>query len=129
MGAEPVALHALVNEIKQVGADIADSDARMKGRVDSVEKSVNELFKRVSRPGQERVFDDGAADAAPETGCRALNERTGGRLSASPLVPLAVGGEACRRKILGHGGPDRGFRCQERTLLHSRATSKLFSFN
>ena len=44
MGAEPVQLHKL--------------DAKTNGRIDQIEKSINELFKKVSRPGFSAERDD-----------------------------------------------------------------------
>ena len=63
MSAEPLELHQLIDEIRQVRAGLDRGDVKTNGRIDQIEKSVNELFKKVSRPGfsAERDDDDLAA--------------------------------------------------------------------
>jgi len=60
MGYEPTELHTLVEEIKRASADIATGDQRTASRFDEVERSVNELFKRIGRPGSVTERDDDA---------------------------------------------------------------------
>jgi hypothetical protein len=48
----------LVEQIRATSRDIAQADTRNSKRLDSIEQSVNELYKRSGRPGAE-ICDDG----------------------------------------------------------------------
>lgn len=58
MSAEPLELHQLIDEIRQARAGLDRGDAKTNGRIDQIEKSVNALFKKVSRPGFSAERDD-----------------------------------------------------------------------
>jgi hypothetical protein len=51
-------LHALVDEIRQTSGAIERGDSAVKKRVDKLEKSINELYLKTSRPGAQFVADD-----------------------------------------------------------------------
>jgi hypothetical protein len=51
MGAESLA--ELVEEVRKAAVSMADGDTKTNQRIDTIEKSVNEIYKRVQRPGPE----------------------------------------------------------------------------
>jgi hypothetical protein len=52
----------LVAEIRDASRNIERADARKDKRLDSIEQSVNELYKRAGRPGAELTASDEAAE-------------------------------------------------------------------
>jgi hypothetical protein len=48
----------LVAEVRKAAADMAAGDDKHSARMDALEKSVNELYKRAQRPGAEYVPDN-----------------------------------------------------------------------
>jgi HK97 family phage major capsid protein len=69
MGYEPTELHTLIEEIKRASASIASGDTKMHERIKEIEASVNDLFKRVSRPGG---FTDDKDEASARKHAREL---------------------------------------------------------
>jgi HK97 family phage major capsid protein len=61
MGSED--LSALVDEIRQASGAFERGDSAVNKRVDKLETSINELFRKTSRPGADWVADDDAAFA------------------------------------------------------------------
>jgi hypothetical protein len=56
MGSED--LSVLVDEIRQASGAIERGDSAVNKRVDKLENSVNELYRKTSRPGVDWVADD-----------------------------------------------------------------------
>lgn len=56
----------LVEQIKEASRNIELSNARKDKRLDSIEASVNELFRKTRRPGGFMVADDDAGVSAQE---------------------------------------------------------------
>jgi hypothetical protein len=55
-------LPGLVSEIREASRNIEVLDSKHKKRLDSIEASVNELYKRTGRPGFMAADDDGVAE-------------------------------------------------------------------
>jgi phosphate uptake regulator len=51
-------LTALVDEIQQASGAFERGDSAVNKRVDKLENSINELYRKTSRPGAEYVDDD-----------------------------------------------------------------------
>src|SRR5262249_41990616 len=56
--AQETSLAALVEEVRKAAASMADGDERLRARVDTIEKSVNEIYRRVQRPGADNSGTD-----------------------------------------------------------------------
>jgi hypothetical protein len=67
---------ALVEEIKQASETIAESDCRMAERLDGIEKSVNELYRKTARPGWGGGHDDDADERRTQRSFQPASLRT-----------------------------------------------------
>jgi HK97 family phage major capsid protein len=80
-------LTALVDEIRQASGAFERGDNAVNRRVDKLETSINELFRKTSRPGADWVADDDAAFA-----CKSATEMC--KVRRALTVPKIDGGVA-----------------------------------
>jgi len=114
MGAE---LADLVAEIKAASANIANGDSWINKRVDQIEKSLNEIYRKVNRPGAERTDDEEVAERKEAIGlCRTRRALTVPKFDAGvsdnyePSAAEIDDGLRARRGIKNlwrHANPER----------------------